>query len=146
MQGPRDACQGKLPPSPPQPGINAAEGHRGHKICLLLRFTGRKIRCLQISLSADFPVKKTGAVFPVHRHPRNSQTSALCLHLLPVQLRTLLKQPSIKQTNKKAIVRPRRADVSYQTALHEGINLFLGAACRLAACWCQCTIKPVVTR
>lgn len=58
-----NACQGKLPPFPPQPGINAAEGRRGHKICLLLHFTGRKIHCLQISLSADFPVKKTEAVF-----------------------------------------------------------------------------------
>lgn len=56
-------CQRKLPPFPPQLGINSAEGHRGHKICLLLHFTGRKIRCLKISLSADFPVKKTEAIF-----------------------------------------------------------------------------------
>lgn len=42
----RCACQGKLPPRPPWLGANSAEGHRGHKICLLLHFTGRKIRCL----------------------------------------------------------------------------------------------------
>lgn len=42
----RCVCQGKLPPFPPWLGVNSAEGHRGHKICLLLHFTGRKIRCL----------------------------------------------------------------------------------------------------
>lgn len=42
----RCACQGKLPLFSPWLGVNSAEGRRGHKICLLLHFTGRKIRCL----------------------------------------------------------------------------------------------------
>lgn len=69
--------------------------------------------------------------FPVYHHPRNSQTSVLCLHLLSAQLCAILKQPSIKQTNKKAIVRHRRVHIPYQTAWQAGINLFLEAACHL---------------